>query len=171
VPLADVEVAIAHFDPSASADGDHGEILLRGPMLMRCYRDGEAGRVRGPDGTSTWLATGDAGFLTGKGTLAVSGRLAEVITTGGEMVWPVAVEQVLAQHRGVAEVAVWKRPDAQWGERVVAWIVPAPAPPDPADLKELVATTLATWAAPKEVVFVTELPRTGSGKVRRQDLR
>jgi O-succinylbenzoic acid--CoA ligase len=171
VPLADVEVAIAHFDRNGGADGDPGEILLRGPMLMRCYRDGETGRVRGPDGTATWLATGDAGFLTATGTLAVSGRLAEVITTGGEKVWPVAVEQILAGHRGVAEVAVWKRPDAHWGERVVAWIVPAQAPPDPDDLRELVATTLAAWAAPKEIVFVTELPRTGSGKVRRPDLR
>jgi len=66
---------------------------------------------------------------------------------------------------------VWKRPDPEWGERVVAWVVPATGPP-PAldDLRDLVASTLAPWAAPKELELVDALPRTPSGKVRRQDL-
>ncbi len=61
VPLDDVEVAIAHFGEGDEGEGE-GEILLRAPMLMRCYRDGTTGRVSGPDGTSTWFATGDAGL-------------------------------------------------------------------------------------------------------------
>ncbi len=95
VPLDDVEVAIAHFDD----DVDDGEILLRAPMLMRCYRDGTTGRVTGPDGTTTWFATGDAGYLTEDGTLSVVGRIADMITTGGENVWPDEVERVLSTHR------------------------------------------------------------------------
>jgi o-succinylbenzoate---CoA ligase len=169
VPLDDVEVAIAHF--ADGSDDEGGEILLRGPMLLRCYRDGASGRVLGPDGSTTWFATGDAGSLTGAGTLAVSGRIAEMITTGGEKVWPDAVERVLSAHLGVAEVAVWKRPDPEWGERVVAWIVAAETEPRIDELKELVAGTIAPWAAPKEIVFMTELPRTASGKVRRSELR
>jgi len=180
VPLDDVEVAIAHFDEGGGGGGGDeggggggggGEILLRAPMLMRGYRDGTTGRVVGPDGTSTWFATGDAGFLTEEGTLSVSGRLVEMITTGGEKVWPDEVERAISGHGGVSEVAVWKRPDPQWGERVVAWVVPTETPPRLEELKELVARRLAPWAAPKEVVLVASLPRTASGKVRRADLR
>jgi o-succinylbenzoate---CoA ligase len=167
VPLYEVEVAIAHFDDGA----DDGEILLQAPMLLRCYRDGSTGRVLGPDGQKSWFATGDAGFLTADGTLAVSGRIAEMITTGGEKVWPDAVERVMATHAGVAEVAVWKRPDPEWGERVVAWVVPGEALPKAEELKDLVAGIIAPWAAPKEIVFTAELPRTPSGKIRRTELR
>ena len=181
VPLDDVEVAIAHFGhggggsrgggTSDSRDDDEGEILLRAPMLMRSYRDGTTGRVIGPDGTSTWFATGDAGFLTGAGTLSVVGRIADMITTGGEKVWPEEVERVLSSHRSVEEVAVWKRPDPEWGERVVAWVVVSETSPNVEELQELVASTIAPWAAPKEVVFTTELPRTPSGKVKRRELK
>jgi O-succinylbenzoic acid--CoA ligase len=166
-PLTGVELAIAHFD----ADSNEGEILLRAPMLMRCYRDGETKRVAGPDGSRTWFATGDAGYVQEDGLLSVSGRIADVINTGGEMVWPDAVERVLARHPGVAEVAVGKRPDPEWGERVVAWVVPVADAPDAVELKELVATTIAPWATPKEIVIVDNLPRTASGKVRRSELR
>ena len=179
-PLDDVEVAIAHFDDADGDDDDSndhddadgtGQILLRAPMLLRCYRDGSTGRVLGPDGSKTWFATGDAGSINGRGTLSVTGRMAEMITTGGEKVWPDEVERVMSAHRHVAEVAVWKRPDPEWGERVVAWVVPADVLPKPEELKELVAGTIAPWAAPKEIVFTTELPRTPSGKVKRRELQ
>jgi O-succinylbenzoic acid--CoA ligase len=171
-PLDDVEVAIAHFDDVDDGDGASGagQILLRAPMLLRCYRDGSTGRVLGPDGSNSWFATGDAGYINALGTLSVTGRMAEVITTGGEKVWPDEVERVISTHRDVAEVAVWKRPDPEWGERVVAWVVPADARPKAEELKELVAGTIAPWAAPKEIVFTTELPRTPSGKVTRREL-
>jgi O-succinylbenzoic acid--CoA ligase len=170
VPLDDVEVAVAHFDDNIDGGIEDGEILLRAPMLMRAYRDGTTGRVRGPDGTSTWFATGDAGYLTDAGTLSVVGRMADMITTGGEKVWPDEVERVLSLHRGVEEVAVWKRPDPEWGERVVAWVVATEPSPNVEELKELVASTIAPWAAPKDFVFATELPRTASGKIRRSAL-
>jgi O-succinylbenzoic acid--CoA ligase len=169
VPLDGVEVAIDHFEGDAGGTGE-GEILLRAPMLLRCYRNGETGRVLGPDGTRTWFATGDAGSVSDDGRLRVSGRVQEVITTGGEKVWPDAVERVLVTHPAVAEVAVWKRVDAEWGERVVAWVVPAEQQPRLEDLREWASATLPAWAAPKELVLVSELPRTASGKVRRIDL-
>jgi O-succinylbenzoic acid--CoA ligase len=166
VPLDDVDVAIAHFDD----ESDDGEILLRGPMLLRCYRDGDTARVMGPDGLTDWFATGDAGYLGGDGTLRVVGRMADVIVTGGEKVWPDAVEHAVARHPGVIEVAVWKRDDAEWGERVVAWVVPRVKPPTLDELKELVSESIAPWAAPKELVLTDRLPRTHSGKVRRSAL-
>jgi acyl-CoA synthetase (AMP-forming)/AMP-acid ligase II len=139
-------------------------------MLFRCYRDGSTGRVPGPDGDGSWFATGDAGRLDESGNLVVSGRIEDVITTGAEKVWPDIVERVLSAHPDVAEVAVWKRSDPEWGERVVAWIVPTDDAPSLDDLRRLVAEAIAPWAAPKELVIVDDLPRTASGKVRRRAL-
>jgi O-succinylbenzoic acid--CoA ligase len=157
-PLEGVRVAVVD-----------GELCVHGPMLARGYRDGTTLDSVGPDGTRGWLATGDGATLE-SGVLRVHGRLAEVITTGGETVWPGDVESVLAAHPRVAQVAVWKRPDPEWGERVVAWVVPCGAAPTLAELREHVVARLAPWAAPKELVVVSALPRTASGKVSRRAL-
>jgi o-succinylbenzoate---CoA ligase len=148
--------------------GSAGELHVRGPMLLRCYRDGTD-----PTDDDGWFPTGDAGHLEPDGTLTVHGRIDEVIVTGGEKVWPGPVERVLGTHPGVDQVAVWKRPDGEWGERVVAWVVPfdRSAPPDLDDLRTLVIEQLAPWSVPRELVIVSSLPRTPSGKVRRVDLR
>lgn len=168
-PLAGVEVAISAGDDG----GQPGEILLRCPMQLRAYRDGSDPTVPGPDRAGGWLATGDGGHLDAEGRLVVDGRLAEVVVSGAEKIWPNAVEAVLAGHPKVAEVAVWKRPDPEWGERVVAWVLPTDAsdPPALAELARLAGERLAPWAAPKELVLVDSLPRTASGKVRRAALR
>jgi o-succinylbenzoate---CoA ligase len=170
-PLDGVEVS---FRPSTRSDGaDTGaghEILIRAPMLLRCYRDGDNGRVVGSDGAPDWFATGDAGRLDAEGKLVVSGRIDDVITTGAEKVWPDVVERILVAHPGVAEVAVWKRPDAEWGERVVAWVVPTDDGPSLEELRQMVTDGIAPWAAPKELVLVDDLPRTAAGKVRRRAL-
>ena len=102
--------------------------------------------------------------------LTVSGRIDDVITTGAEKVWPDLVERVLIAHPDVAEVAVWKRSDPEWGERVVAWVVPSDDAPSLDELRQIVAETIAPWAAPKELVIVDDLPRTAAGKVRRRAL-
>ncbi len=170
-PLDGVEVS---FRPSRRADGEDAgagtEILIRAPMLLRCYRGGDDGRVVGPDGAPDWYATGDAGRLDADGKLVVSGRIDDVITTGAEKVWPDVVERILAAHPGVAEVAVWKRPDPEWGERIVAWVVPLDDGPSLDELRQMVTDGIAPWAAPKELVLVDDLPRTAAGKVRRRAL-
>ncbi len=162
VPLDGVELRTG--DGSLGA-GD--EILVRGPMLLRAYRDGEDPALPGG-----WLATGDAGRIEPSGTLTVFGRMAEVIVTGGEKVWPGPVEEVLVTHPDVDQVAVWKRTDPEWGERVVAWVVPVAggAPPLLADLREHVGAQLGRWAAPRELELVSSLPRTATGKIRRSEL-
>ena len=175
-PLEGVEVVLRQEDGSFSrqakddAPSPEGEILVRAPMLFRCYRDGSDGRVAGPDEHASWFATGDAGHWDVDGRLVVSGRLDDVITTGAEKVWPDVVERVLSEHPDVAEVAVWKRSDPEWGERVVAWIVPTDDAPSLDELRRVVADTIAPWAAPKELVIVDDLPRTSSGKIRRRAL-
>jgi len=170
-PLDGVEIAIALPDGAfAGPGGEQGEILLRAPMLFRVYRDGSVDRSVGPDGDATWYATGDAGRLEADGLLTVSGRLDDVITTGAEKVWPDVVERVLNAHPDVIEVAVWKRSDPEWGERVVAWVVPGDEAPSLEELRRIVTESIAPWAAPKELVIVDDLPRTAAGKVRRREL-
>jgi len=161
-PLDGVELRIGD-----GTIGDVGEVLVRGPMLLRAYRDGTDPRLPGG-----WLPTGDGGRLEDDGTLMVFGRMAEVVVTGAEKVWPGVVEDVVAQLPSVAEVAVWKRPDPEWGERVVAWVVVRAGsdPPVLEDVRALVASQLAPFAAPRELVVVAALPRTPGGKVRRADL-
>lgn len=157
VALDGVEVAI----------GPGGEIRLRGPMLLRAYRDGSV-----PLDSEGWLATGDAGRISATGRLVVDGRIGDLIISGGENVWPAAVEAVLRQDPSVADVAVTGRPDPEWGQRVVAWVVAADAsaPPTLDRLRARVKEQLAPWAAPRELVVVGELPKTALGKVRRHDL-
>jgi O-succinylbenzoic acid--CoA ligase len=161
-PLDGVELRIG--DGTLGAEG---EILVRGPMLLRAYRDGTDPRMG-----EGWFPTGDGGRLESDGTLVVFGRLAEVVVTGAEKVWPIPVEDVVATMDGVAEVAVWKRPDPEWGERVVAWVVLRPGAEAPVleEVRARVAAEIAPYAAPRELVVVDALPRTSGGKVRRADL-
>jgi O-succinylbenzoic acid--CoA ligase len=144
-----------------------GEVHVRGPMLLRCYRDGHSPRT-----TDGWLPTGDAGTVDHDGRLTVFGRRAEMIITGGDNVWPAAVEAVLLDHPGVADVAVAGRPDPEWGQRVAAWVVPADAtrPPTLSTLRAWVAGQLPAYAAPREVTLVDGLPRTALGKLVRHRL-
>lgn len=157
VPLRGTDVRI----------GAEAEIQLRGPTLMRGYRR-DASMPFTDDG---WLRTHDAGELEA-GRLRVLGRLDDLVITGAEKVWPRRVEAALTGHPRVREVAAGGRPDAEWGERVVVWVVPND-PGDPPTLDELrafAAETLPRYAAPRELIVVSRLPRTGSGKVRRADL-
>ena len=141
-----------------------GQIRVRGPMLLRSYRDGTDPKE--PDG---WLATGDAGRFDDAGRLEVDGRIGDVIVTGGEKVWPAPVEEALRSHPAVADAAVAGRPDDEWGQRVTAFVVAADAstPPSLAALRDHVRAALPAYAAPRELVLVAELPRTALGKIRR----
>jgi O-succinylbenzoic acid--CoA ligase len=142
-----------------------GQIHVRGPMLLRCYRDGTD-----PKDADGWLPTGDAGEIV-DGVLRVAGRIGDVINTGGEKVWPVAVERVLANAPGVAEIAIAGRADPEWGQRVVAFVVPADDNPPSLDaLRDIVKQALPAYCAPRELVLVESLPRTASGKVKRAQL-
>jgi O-succinylbenzoic acid--CoA ligase len=156
-PLDGVEIRIA----------DDGEILVRGPMLMRCYRDGTTSIDA--DG---WLHTDDLGAWTADGRLHVDGRRGDMIVSGGENIWPDAVERVLATDPDVADVAVTGIADHEWGQRVTAWVVPADAerPPPAERLRALVADRLAPFMAPKRIHMVVDLPRTPLGKVIRSAL-
>jgi o-succinylbenzoate---CoA ligase len=140
-----------------------GELQLRGPMLLRAYRDGSTPIVEG------WLRTGDAGGVI-DGRVVVEGRMGDVIVTGGEKVWPEPVEAVLRDVPGVADVAVVGAPDDEWGERVVAHVVVDGTPPTLDALRDAIKRVLPAWCAPKELVLRDSIPRTAIGKVRRASI-
>jgi O-succinylbenzoic acid--CoA ligase len=151
----------------ARIDADGG-IELRGPTLMLGYRFDHPGTMRAftEDG---WLRPGDAGEIDAEGRLHVIGRIDDLINTGGERVWPEEVEAILRQHPKVSEVGVGGRLDPEWGQRVVAFVVPSD-PSDPPTLEELrdhAGERIGRHKAPRELVLVHELPRTFSGKLRR----
>ncbi len=147
-----------------------GAIWVRGPMLLRAYR--MHAHDTDPKTADGWFLTGDAGGLNADGSLFVSGRVGEVIVSGGEKIWPERVEPVLLSHPKVAEVAIAGRADPDWGAIVVAHIVPSDMfdPPSLHELRDLVKESLPVWYAPKAMELHATLPRTGSGKVRRSEL-
>jgi O-succinylbenzoic acid--CoA ligase len=144
-----------------------GEVQLRCPMLLRCYRDGRDPRVDGG-----WYPTGDLGTVEPDGRLTVHGRRDDLIITGGENVWPEPVEAALRELPGVADAAVVGVADPEWGERVTAVIVPAAdGPPVTLDrVREHVKSRLPAFCAPRAVEFRRALPRTVLGKLRRSEL-
>ncbi len=148
--------------------GEAGRIELRGPTLMQGYRGepvatGDAFDVRG------WLRTADAGAIDDDGRLRVHGRLDDAIRTGAETVWPLEVERALESHPKVAEVAVAGRTHPEWGQQVVAFVVPRSIDDAPSlqELRGHASDRIARHKAPREVVLVHQLPRTPAGKLRR----
>jgi O-succinylbenzoic acid--CoA ligase len=154
--------------PGVSVDiAPDGEILLRGPMIMSRYRNHD---LVSPVDSTGWLHTNDIGRIE-TGVLHVEGRRGDMIITGGENVWPDAVERVLARHPLVAECAIAGVVDDEWGQRVVAWIVTnGETVPALENIRDFVAESMPRFCAPRELVIMEALPRTALGKVLRRTL-
>ena len=168
-PLPDVEVRIVQEDGQDLPLGETGEIVARGPRLMRGYwgqPDATADTVH--DG---WLYTGDLGYQDEDGYIYLSGRAKDFIKRGGEMVAPEEVEHILHACPGVEECAVIGLPDETWGERVVAVVVPTPGVELPEESLLDACQGLARFKRPEQVIFVGELPRNSLGKVLKNHLR
>ena len=139
-----------------------GDIELAGPVLASGYRLDPAGTAEAFAGG--WFRTRDAGSLA-DGVLTVHGRLDDVLISGGVNVSPQAVEAVLREHPTVSDAVVAGLADPEWGQRVVAAVVPAPgAVPDLAALRSWVADRLGAAAAPRALTVVGALPTLHTGK-------
>lgn len=142
------------------------EIYIRCALLMRNYRDGTS-----PISSDGWYPTGDLGLLNADGLLDVYGRRTDMIITGAENVWPVVVERALLTHPTVSQVVVRGVSDAQWGQRIVAYVVlhgqQALSTPEylRTELREHVKQTLPAFCAPQQIVVIGEIPQTSLGKV------
>jgi acyl-CoA synthetase (AMP-forming)/AMP-acid ligase II len=165
-----VEVAVVDERGSPLPAGEIGEIVCRGDVVMSGYWNNPAASAEAlRDG---WLYTGDMGSLDARGYLTLRDRSKDVVISGGSNIYPREVEEVLLTHPGVAEVSVVGQPDREWGEIVVAFIVPAPG----ADLREASLDAhclerIARFKRPKRYVFIESLPKNSYGKVLKRELR
>ena len=165
-PLPSIELEIRGADGTAVPPGQPGEIWVRGEQVSGEY---VSHRVTDPDG---WYPTRDRGYLDGGGYLFLDGRADDVIVRGGENISPGEIEDVLMSHPQVGEAAVIGLPDDEWGERVVAVVVPATDdPPQSAALQEWVRARLRSTRVPAEVHLAPALPATETGKILRRELR
>lgn len=151
--------------------GEVGEILVRSYAVMQGYwNQPEASACALVDG---WLHTGDLGAVDDEGYLFLKDRTKDLIISGGSNIYPREVEDVLLKDTAVAEVAIVGRPNAEWGESAVAFVVCRPGidPPTPASLDRLCLDNLARYKRPRSYHFVPSLPKNSTGKVLKNELR
>jgi len=163
-PLMHIDVKLVTHDGRECQPGEVGELLIRGPHVCAGYwnRPEETARLI-LDG---WLYTGDLARCDAEGYYSIVGRLKDVIISGGENIYPAEVENVLAAHPAVAEVALIGVLDNAWGEVGCAVVVAHPGATLAAtDLLEFARERLARYKIPKRVVFAGSLPRTAAGKI------
>ncbi|MCE4265675.1 AMP-binding protein [Rhodococcus globerulus] len=172
-PMIGVEISIRDVMTGEELPpNESGEIVARSRNNTRGYwrRERESAELFTHDG---FLRTGDAGHLDDEGYLFVTDRLKDMIITGGENVYPIEVESILAEHPSVAEVAVVGVPDKRWGESVTAVIklVDGADVPSVDELIAFSAARLASYKKPRQIHFVDSLPRNASGKLLKSSLR
>jgi acyl-CoA synthetase (AMP-forming)/AMP-acid ligase II len=169
--LPGVVLEILGEDGRPLPPGAVGEVAASGPGIMQGYVSGDhhtSGRID----AQGRLRTGDHGYLDPEGYLFLTGRGSEMIKVAGERVFPGEIEEVLLAHPSVGEAAVLGVPDPVLGERIVACVVPAPGhAPSPQALRTHCLKSLPYVRIPRDVHIVPELPKTPSGKVRREALR
>ncbi len=169
-PFAGTEVRVVDAQDHPLPAGQIGEIVTRGPQLMRGYwnrPDATAEVLRGG-----WMHTGDAGMMDAEGYLYIQDRVKDMIVSGGENVYPREVEAVLSGHPAVADAAVIGVPDERWGETVKAVVVLQKGATATAEaLIDFCRDKLGGYKRPRSVDFVDALPRNLAGKVLKRELR
>jgi long-chain acyl-CoA synthetase len=171
IPLPDTDARIVDLESGRDvAQGESGELLIRGPQVMRGYwnRPEETARVMG-DG---WLRTGDVATMDEDGYFSIVDRAKDMINTAGFKVWPREVEEVIYGHEAVKLAVVVGVPDGYRGEVVKAFVVPKDgARVSEAEILEHCRARLSTYKLPRAVEFRAELPASGAGKLLRRALR
>lgn len=169
-PLLFTELRVLDADGADTAPGEPGEIIVKGPQVMRGYHNDPAATARAL--RAGWLHTGDIGYLDDDGDLVVLQRREDLIVSGGENIYPAEVENVLREHPAIAEAVVVGLEDAKWGQRVAAAIqlkdghdVPEGA------ISAFARGRLASYKLPRELRFVSAFPRSASGKIKRRAVR
>lgn len=164
-PLPSLELEIRGPDGEVLGPGQSGEVYVRGEQISGEYLHKKALQDDG------WFATNDAGWMDEDGYLFVEGRLDDVIVRGGENISPGEIEDVLRQHPGVADVAVFGVPDDQWGEKVACVLVARGEPPAKDDLAAWVKARLRSTKTPEVWEFREALPYNDTGKLLRRQLK
>lgn len=171
VGVAQSPVLVNIFDEKGRAlpAGEIGEIVVKGPTVMKGYwNNPEATDKTIKDG---WLWTGDMGAMDEDGFVTMHDRSKDMIISGGSNIYPREVEEVLLEHNGVSEVAVVGKKHPEWGEIVVAFVVPTERGVEPATLDSYCVENIARFKRPKEYRLVASLPKNNYGKVLKTELR
>jgi acyl-CoA synthetase (AMP-forming)/AMP-acid ligase II len=170
IARSDVEVRVVDADDHELPPGEVGEVLVRGDVVMRGYWNNppaSAETLRGG-----WLHTGDLGTFDADGFLTLKDRSKDMIISGGSNIYSREIEEVLLRHTGILEVSVIGRPHRDWGEEVVAFVVPRPAATVTAEeLDGLCLDAMARYKRPRAYFFVDSLPKNNYGKVLKTALR
>jgi long-chain acyl-CoA synthetase len=170
IARSDVDVRVVDTSDCELPPGEIGEVVVRGDVVMRGYWNdpqASAETLRGG-----WLHTGDLGACDEDGFVTLKDRSKDMIISGGSNIYSREIEEVLLRHPGVLEVAVVGRPHRDWGEEVVACVVPRPqATVTAEDLDHLCLETIARYKRPRAYVFVESLPKNNYGKVLKTALR
>ncbi|WP_406690461.1 long-chain fatty acid--CoA ligase [Saccharopolyspora sp. ID03-671] len=170
VPVFFTGVRVVRPDGTDADPGEPGEVLVKGPNVSPGYwRNPQATDAAFEDG---WFRSGDLASFDDEGHLHVVDRVKDMFISGGENVYPAEVENALFEHPAVAEAAVVGVPDERWGEVGRAFVVcHTGSAPTGAELREFLRTRLARYKVPVHVDLVDSLPRTGSGKIQKSELR
>ena len=165
-----IEIRIADEDGKILSEGKVGEILVRGDTVMRGYwQDPQATAKSIVDG---WLYTGDMGVLNEQGYLTLKDRSKDLIISGGTNIYPREVEEILLEHRDIIEVSVIGKASPEWGEEVVAFVVPRDGIElDGEQLDAFCLDNMARFKRPKYYHFVSQLPKNNYGKILKTELR
>ena len=169
-PVPGTDVVLLREDRTPATDGDVGELFARNRLTVEGY-------YRNPDATekSRWgeyFSVGDLAVRDPDGYVTLVDRKTDMVISGGMNIYPAEIEQVLAQHPGVADAAVIGVPDEYWGESLLAFVVPRPGhSPDEGDIIAHCRRTLSGYKVPKRIQFVPELPRNPTGKILKKELR
>jgi acyl-CoA synthetase (AMP-forming)/AMP-acid ligase II len=165
-PVPGIEVQIRADDGTVLGPGETGELFVRGPQVSGRYT--EIGSVLDAQG---WFPTKDVASLDDEGYLFIGGRSDDTIIRGGENIAPSEVEDVLVEHPDVREVVVVGVDDAEWGQLIVAVVVPEPGTePAPEELREFARRALRGSRTPDRIVFRDDVPTTPTGKVLRREI-
>ncbi len=164
------EAKVVNKDGHTAAEGEVGEIYIRGDNVMKGYYKDPQTTRRAIDGDG-WFHTGDIGYRDGDGFYFITGRLKEIIIKGGENIAPREIDDVLYKHPDVLEAAAFGVPDARYGEDVMACVVlKSPATCSAAELEAFCDANLGSYKTPKRIFILDELPRGPSGKIQRLKL-
>jgi fatty-acyl-CoA synthase len=171
LPVFFADVRCVRPDLTDTGPDEPGEVLVRGPNVTPGYWN-DPRATRDAFTTDGWFRSGDIARVDAGGHFHIVDRVKDMYISGGENVYPAEVEAVLYEHPAIAEAAVVGVPDPKWGEVGRAFVVPLPgAALDAASVRDFLAPRLAKYKIPVHVDVVAALPRTGSGKVRKADLR
>ena len=169
-PMKGMEMKIFDNDDNELPQGKEGEIVLRGPMVMKGYWNMPEATVEVIK--NAWLHTGDIGYMDPDGYFYITDRKKDIIIKGGENISPRVIEEALYANPVVAEAAVIGMKDPVYGEDIKAFVTLKPnETATPEDIQDYCKTKLKSFYVPKEVVIIQQMPKTLVGKILKKELR